>query len=266
MFKIKKPEKQEQGLCLAARCANKAIDGAPIMLCADHGKVWQDAGCPSITEMSTRAPRAPKEPKALPPGMPSAEDVTAQLEPWRVQGEAQLQMIANVEMTSQAAVDWMSGALIEVKKQLAALEAERSKITKPLNEVKRNVDRLFQAPRETLEACEDACNKKLAAFADGLKAAKAEAVKQIGEGVRSAEVLSVVHGGAPVIPNTLVTVSGFDWEVTDLSLVPREFLKIDDSIVNFYVKNKKKDAINAIPGIRVFEVTSMRAAPGALQS
>lgn len=168
--------------------------------------------------------------------------------------------------------------LMIVKSHQKVVEEERTKITKPMNDGLKAANAFFKKFSERLDSIESKFKTALIAYktaedqklrADQAReeekarkerekleaqAAKASAA---GREERAAELLQraaavvapIVIADAPSKVTGISMRDAWEYEVIDLSLVPREFMILNEKAVNAWVGSMKGDT--KIPGIRV---------------
>ena len=150
-------------------------------------------------------------------------------------------------------------AIKDVSKQVRAVEAERKEVVAPLVANKRDADAWYKqwsGPYEEINKYlrkqlaeyerkkEETRRKALAAAVDADTPEEARALL-----VKSATKSSKVQG--------VSTLSFTDYEVVDLSKVPREFLRLDEQKVKRHLQEQGESA--KIEGLRIFINKRIRA-------
>jgi hypothetical protein len=192
----------------------------------------------------------------------SGELASALIEPTRAGAEGLLPTVTALPLETQEAVDWLAAAGESARADLAALEEQRLKITKPLNDAKRAVDAFFKPGKDACLAVVECVRSRLAEFAAGKDARQDRALAAVAAGADDEATLAEAHAHGPVLPAAVVERDVPDFEVADLSLVPREFMCVDSGLVLAYIKHKREagEAVS-IPGINVFLRKEIRRAP-----
>lgn len=207
----------------------------------------------------------------------------------RVEAEsiAALDLVADCKITSDAEYSDAGELLKAVKRMGAELEAARTAVTKPVNEHLRQFNALFSPTQARLDLIESrfkaltstyvrakaAEQQRLlreaavAAMAHAAVTAPLNASPAQVEAARTAAadaVLSVHATMSQAALHAAPSVAGishterWDWAVADLSLVPREFLMVDQSKVTAAVKAGTRQ----IAGVNIFPVTQTRVVSG----
>lgn len=155
----------------------------------------------------------------------------------------------------------------EVLKAIKAYLAEVGKLLDPVIAATNTAHKAALAQKKTLTEdalkAEITLKQRMATFRNQERAA---ALAAQAKKVLAAQAAARQAGTAPValVPPAAAAPKAegvtfterWDYEVTDLSLVPREYLMIDDKKVGAVVKAMKAET--PIPGIRVFPVDSVR--------
>lgn len=261
MFKIKKESNRLEGKCLAARCTTDAIPGAPIALCNEHGQAWQEGGSPSLEDMQKRPARSTAI-TVLAENDP--DNVAAEIEPIRLTAEQQLQTLASVEIVTQAQCDWLKGAALLVKQQIAALETMRMQRKRPHLDRGNAIDAQFRPAGELLGKCDQICVDKMRAFELARLDARDTALAASPGVGAGPDVLAAVQAPNAIADSVFNAPVVWRWELEDINLVPQQYTKITlvDELVDLYVKHKGGDAV--IPGIKVFRDVDVKLKRGAL--
>lgn len=169
---------------------------------------------------------------------------------------------------------------IDVVKRIKnfAKEAEdaRTDYVAPFNEFVKRVNAAFKPIANSFAAAESKIKMKILAYQQKREAAAREAQRQQEEKYRQ-DLASQLHeddifGGEPTPlaapPPTIIaptTVSGsvgtssqrknWTYEITDESLIPRQYLMVDEKKIRGYVTTFKEKAV--IPGVRVYQETGL---------
>ncbi len=178
-------------------------------------------------------------------------DVTALVGPLATEYGDMVPQLANFVINDQATVDNVGELLLQVKSKLAALEKGRQKIVRPLIDAKKAVDDLFRPATALAKQVEGILKGALGAFNDRQQAAQVAAL-QAGQ---HEAALAVVQ---PVMPKGVSTVTVWKWKITDVRLIPANYLVVDSAKVQARVNDMKGAC--AIPGVEAFAETGVRAA------
>jgi DNA polymerase III alpha subunit (gram-positive type) len=179
-----------------------------------------------------------------------------------------------------------AGALLKtIKGALRQIEAQRTSITAPMNEALRNANAQAKIAAAPFEAAEKRIKGAMISYADEqerlrqaeqrkaeelarrerekleAQAAKAAASGKVDKAEQLEERAAAVV--APVINREPPKVAGvstrevWKFEVTDPSLVPRQYLEVDEAKIRRVVQAMKADA--NIPGVRVWAERQLAA-------
>jgi hypothetical protein len=185
---------------------------------------------------------------------------------------------ANYAVTTPAQYEAGAADLARVKGMLKKLEETRTSITGPMNAALDKVNAFFKGPATKLKAIEQLIKGKLGAFYEDQQRIAREQQAKADEDARKererieAQAKKAAESGkvekaealqqraatvvAPVIVREPPKVSGMQmrdawkFEVTNPSLVPREYLVVDEARIRKVVQALKGDA--NIPGVRVY--------------
>ena len=143
-----------------------------------------------------------------------------------------------------------AGNIQEIARKLKVVDDERTAITKPLLEAKKNTDKLFAPVLDPLKEAEKILRAKLVIFLTGRQAA-IDAAFAAGDHLEAATL------EVPVVKGCGVTMT-WEAEIVDVSLIPKEYLVPDLERIS------KLAEANAgqldIPGVRVRPSASLRVA------
>lgn len=190
----------------------------------------------------------------------------------------------DVEVTSRPQFLEVSEVLRSVKGLQKGLEAERVKVTGPLNVALKQVNDWFRGPSETLAKAERAIKNALGKFeaaeaaeirrqeeearrqaakeAEELRAraARAEAAGRVEKAAelqtRAAAVVPATPALAPVKARGMAFTDVWDVKVIDAKLVPDQFWVIDEAKIRAVVKATKGDPI---PGVEITHRRDVRS-------
>lgn len=169
----------------------------------------------------------------------------------------------NIQVNDQAQYQNVANALLEVKAKIKAIEAKRKEIVGPINKAVKSINDLFRAPREQYEIVEAALKRAMTNFNNRvaeeqrktLEAAAEKAQEGNAEGFNALMQTAQEHT-APVAAGTH-TVTRWVFQVTDPSLVPREYLMVNEAKIRKVVNALKGDT--NIPGVSVCSEKSIVA-------
>jgi hypothetical protein len=191
-------------------------------------------------------------------------------------------------ISSPEGYEFAAGKLQEVKGRIKALEALRKSMTRPLDEAKSKIMDLFRAPAERLEQAEAGLKRALVVFSDAQERKRREEQARLEEAARKereklqrqaeaaaakgreerAAVLEATAAAvvAPIAQTVAPKVAGVSFrsiwraEVVDASLVPREYLMVDQAKLDKVAAALKGDTVIAGVKVREDRIASSRAA------
>lgn len=151
-----------------------------------------------------------------------------------------------------------------VQREIKELEKERTELTVPLLDAKRQVDEQFKPATTAWEAVKDLVKKKLGAA----QTKRLQAAQQARKDAEDAAVMGDTQGVLAAmarIPEASkpegLTVQ-FEWQasVVDQYQVPREFLEISLGAVKAYCKaHTKSEEIPSVPGLKFEKRATVRS-------
>jgi len=200
----------------------------------------------------------------------------------------------NLKVTCKDEYETAATYFLQVKHHLKITEAERTKITGPINQALKNTNDLFKRISDPLNKIKNALESKLRIFADSerkkleeeerlrreeekrkfdeqAKAAKLEAMELESE--TALETAHTLQKRADSIDTENVIVKQtvragsigtmaerrtWKWKVTDEKLIPRSLLVVDEKQLNAMAKAYGQNE-QAIPGIEFYQETSFSA-------
>lgn len=152
----------------------------------------------------------------------------------------------------------LASAETTIKGAIGVYQAEERR---KAEELRKAAEEVARKERELLaEEARQAAEAAKAAAAAGDEEAAAQASMQAA--VLAAEAEVVEHFAPAVVeqPAKLAGISSrtdWDFEITDVNAIPREFLVVDEKKIRQYVKAMKSDA--KMPGVRVFAKETIAA-------
>lgn len=188
------------------------------------------------------------------------------------------------DVQDEKGVEWATAVLAEIKAVRTRVETLRTSFTKPLNEHLRRLNEFFRTMDAPLEAADKDLRGRVLVYRKAVeeerRRANAERERLAAEAAaREAEARAALRTGdpqtgailaaadaaheradavrvAPEPPKTVSTVFGsstvkknWDFEIADVSAVPREYLAVDDRLVRQAIRN----GVREIPGLRIFQ-------------
>lgn len=121
--------------------------------------------------------------------------------------------------------DKLSALSAQAHERVKALEAERTSVTKPLNEVLRTINGWFKPTRDSLEAFQATAKQRIGARLAELRAEQDAALAQIESGAGRApdEAFAIAHQAVEV-PAGMSARTVYELRVDDLEQIPKAFL------------------------------------------
>lgn len=241
--------------CDIARCRTRSglemrmhPELGPIKVCKLNHSAAYDAEYPIDVEGET-LDIAPADPA-------SHEAVLATVEPVRVEAAGMLPAVQKITITTQAALDAASALLQDIKAKAKALETQRTAVTKPLLDAKRNVDLWFKPAREALSRVESALKAAIAGYVTEQERARLAAL-QAGDHEAGLAVEQ------PALPSGIQTRTTWKFRVVDASKIPAVYQStplwvLDMGGIQSIVSKQKSNC--GIPGIEVYPDTGIAAA------
>jgi hypothetical protein len=161
---------------------------------------------------------------------------------------------------------WWVLKLDAVHALIQELEADREVLVRPLLRDKRLVDEAFKAVTGPATALKDTIKGKLAGRQEALRLAQA-AAQEAARAAAEAGDLVACGAALAAIPETS-TIDGaktqwlWEAEVVDATIVPRQFLKVDEAALAKFAKAfAKEETIPDVPGVE-FRRTARVSAKG----
>jgi hypothetical protein len=160
--------------------------------------------------------------------------------------------VRDLPVTTDDEQEFAAEGLRWVKEQHAAVEAKRTSITKPLNAALKEVNDLFRPMKTAFEEVERILKKRIAGYLEKKEADNVRAIEAAAVATTSAEATMALSTVRAVEAPTGVSMR-YRWvfEVTDASLVPREFLEPAMWKIGRAVQDS--DGQRQIPGVRAYK-------------
>jgi hypothetical protein len=176
------------------------------------------------------------------------------LQKYQAEADEVAQALAKVHVTNKEEYALAADYLTDVKTTLKRIDEEREKISKPQYEAWKATNAFFGGVAEKYKRAEADLKAKMAAFIDAESEREKKLLAAVASGDMAAQsALAIVDKAAPSAPGITVR-KETEWELVDLSQVPREYLKLDEKKVNAAAKVGLQ-----IPGIRMFQKTNIAA-------
>jgi hypothetical protein len=251
-MKLKARSDRFDNACHAARCQkdDDLVAYAPgVAFPKEEGQVTL---CPEHVKRRDKEKEADEGPQAL-----SAKDTekalqTALAAEATEAGEV-LGMVKSFRVECQSDVDFANDALGEVKAKLKDLKAKKERATQPLNAALKAIRGWFKPAEEFYAECEELWKLKIR---DGMKALEAAQLRALAAASAAhesndldlmAESMAQASFATAELPANVSIVERWTWKVLDESLVPREYLMLDEAKIGAVVRAMKGAA--RIPGI-----------------
>lgn len=173
--------------------------------------------------------------------------------------------------------------MTQLKALESKLEAERKKLTQPIKEQAKRIEGLFKPITEKVEKFRAELNVKYLAFAKAEQERREQSQRQLIADAQKAQASGDADGALALatqaaevadVQKTAVVNTGsvqlkqpWTFEVTDAGKVPEEYKSIDEKKVRDAIRAGLRDAGDgtpAIPGIRIFQTTTVATSAGPL--
>lgn len=164
----------------------------------------------------------------------------------------------------------VEGHIQTAKQKLKELTALEKTITKPLDEAKKAVKALFSTPIDSLKELESKGKLAILAYNDALEKKRRKAEEELRQkmleeaqanGGVTEDVIDAIEDKIVAKPQAVEHLetshvrTGYDFEIVDESLIPREFLKVDEVKIRKYLTAMKESA--KIDGVRFFQTKTL---------
>jgi hypothetical protein len=147
----------------------------------------------------------------------------------------QLEDLRSYEIECQSDIDAFGRALVETKTRIANLEELERSITRPIRASLEAARAVFAPVKANYAALEGVLKAKIADATVRFREREAEAQVRAQvfaeEGDTVAAHAALVASPAPVTPSGITTREDWTFRVVDPSLVPRDFLAVNDSAI-----------------------------------
>lgn len=173
--------------------------------------------------------------------------------------------VEHFQITCDAEQEFAAQLLREVKAEWDAVEEKRKKITKPLDEAKRETQAVFKPVLEALKAIENAFKAKIAGYMQAKQQVNVAALQAAAAAPTAMAAAQSMDAYAPVqAPQGVSVRQVWKFEVTDPDLVPRHLCSPDMKKIaeELGKKTDKYGQPDVIPGVRVFQESVVTARGG----
>lgn len=151
--------------------------------------------------------------------------------------------------------------LVELATARKEIDGRRKKVTAPLNEAIKAFGAWYKPALTAIESIEKHLRAEVGKYTLKKRLESEEASRLTAEAAKAGD-FDLAHEAskgiqqAPDLSKITVT-DRWDFEVTDPSLVPREWLLVNVSAIGEHAKAAKKDEPAPIPGVRFFRAASL---------
>lgn len=165
-------------------------------------------------------------------------------------------LTADMVIDSQADLELASEALAQVKGEWKRLEERKKAVTGPLTAALNEVRAWFKPAQSYYERAETGLKKSIADYHERVAQANAAAMALAAQAAAENDTVAVMTAISSV--HTTDKVKGlsvrevWDFEVTDITQVPHDYLYVNDALVKKYVQDSPGDPL-PLPGIRFFK-------------
>lgn len=257
--KINLKKKPKAYTCHAMRCRVKDslytvedpenLGPGQTTLCDRHLKAYQaEPAEPTGTEVAAPPTSEPAPAVGQTSVIPTQESILATVEPIRLEAAGMHTALANLTIVDQGGLDAAAPVLAWVKGKLKALEAQRTSVTKPLLDLKKTIDSWFVPGKSQLSELE----RHIKAAMEGYVTSQEQARLAALHAGQHTEALAVEQ---PVMPQGVSTRTVWQFEITDVDSIPREYMVPDGAKISAHVQQNK--AQSSIPGVRAFPKTGI---------
>jgi hypothetical protein len=177
------------------------------------------------------------------------------------EGSTALEQLRAIPCETPQQKQMFADFLTKIRDIRSTLEEERTKITKPLLESKKQVDTLFKNADRPWEDCEKLTRSKIQTFDQAVLDRRLQAEAEAREAATPSEALRALQS-APEKVEVEGVGGGEEWEalVIDEAAIPREWLTIDWSKVKIHCReHKRSSVIPSVPGFEFKRKATVRA-------
>ncbi len=176
-----------------------------------------------------------------------------------------LALVQSSPITSAEQFTEAGEELKELKGEIKRVTGLRDEAVKPLQAVIDTVKSWFAPALTRLNEAEQTRKRQIGTYLEAKTAQEnvarlaLQAAVQAGEGLAGAAALTALATATDSAPKVagISATKIWDFEITDVTKIPREFLQPNESAIRAFVKAAKRE--DAIPGVRAFEKISIRA-------
>lgn len=179
--------------------------------------------------------------------------------------------VADIEITDQETLSTATDILSDIKSTQKAIKADKEKLTKPLNQVLRDIRAKYKPFETDLKEAESGIKSKMADYQEQVERELAEKEAEVEEQLESGEITPEKAAQSMEQQDAIGT--SFESKkgkvqfktrkavrVTDVKKVPVEYLN-DPRVLTAITTAVRKDALDgkSIPGVEVYEERSIAA-------
>lgn len=168
-----------------------------------------------------------------------------------------------LSVTNDGEYQTAAALLLQIKEKIKELDNQRKAFVAPLNDVVKKINAFFKAPIDAYGEVELSLKSAMGSFQMELARQRQAALEEAAKAAaaQKTEDFSALMGAAldnaPVKAAGTFTRDVWRYEVLDPSLVPREYLMVDERKIGEVVRTLKGDV--QIPGVRVWSETTVVA-------
>lgn len=158
-----------------------------------------------------------------------------------------LSEVQALEITDSKSLSFATEKLSQINKYLDSVVAWKESKTKPLNTALKVIRAETKSLEEMLENAVDFIRERMSEYATSVATEKAKIAERIGEGRGHLKVETAVNQMSAIsVPDVVETESGSlqfrprtILEITDLQLIPREYLVVNEALLLQALKDGK---------------------------
>jgi len=159
-------------------------------------------------------------------------------------------------------LDYAAEILTYAKKQFKAIDGRRKKVTTPMREALAEFQEYYKPTLDVLKKLIELLNSKIVNYTLEEAAEEALKAKKLAAAAREKDFQK-----AMAISNTMrevpkakgiTIIEGWDYEVTDIEIVPRSHMCVNDDYVKLLIKKSGKAKPEDVPGLRFFRKAHTR--------
>lgn len=175
------------------------------------------------------------------------------------QGKSYLDKLSNLTITDETTAIEIGDARKQVSGIIKEIEKERKEIVQPLNEAVKKTNAFFKKVSSPYATLKVALSDKLLQWEKAQQATRAMAEAALeattDEDPEEIKALLVASVAQAKRAKGIKVRKTWDFEVTDIDQVPKEYLLLD--VCKRSVLARVKDGIREIPGLRIFQKESI---------